>query len=129
LFSSIPTLELSEVGASSVDAVTTTEYSFKPSCVVSSAASHLRVSAGPLDVWVDGAGRLVQARGSVTITTQGGSIHPGYGSQLAGTSMTVTGLRLYDFGTSVHLQTAPPDARSTYGSTISTFAAKPGKCA
>jgi hypothetical protein len=129
LLSSMPNLEVREVGPSSIGTVPATEYSFTPSCVVPAVAGKVRTSSSPLDVWVDGAGRLVQARGSMSVTTPRGSLPAALGSQLIGTSITVTSLRLHDFGTSVRLMAPQPDARSaSVSTTIGILAGQSGKC-
>jgi hypothetical protein len=63
----VPGLRLQDAGSGTVHGVETTEYRLVvPTCGASTPSDGLSVSTGPLQLWVDGHGRLVQARQSIT---------------------------------------------------------------
>jgi hypothetical protein len=106
---SIPGLRVVDLGSSLVQGSRATRYLLvAATCVVPKALGE--ESTSPLEIWLDGQGRLVQARDSVRIrlTRQqiarfsppigsGSSIEWGLASQ----SVTVSTIRLFDFGAPV----------------------------
>ena len=121
---SIPGLRVEDAGAAVVHGAETTRYRLVvPLCGTSAPRDGIAQSIAPLQLWVDGRGRLVQARLSSTedITTQAhlGDVIPGQGF-LTGRATTVSTIDLNDFGAPTTI--VAPQVRNTNGGGESGFA-------
>jgi hypothetical protein len=128
---SIPGFRLESVGNGLVHGVTAHEYRIVvPLCGAAAPTDGISESTGPLQLWVDGQDRLLQARVSSTedITKQAnlGSQFPG-ARALTGRSTVISTVDLTDFG--VPIAVAAPrvlEAHSSEG--FSSIALKRGHC-
>jgi hypothetical protein len=100
-----PNLEVETIGPSLVGSVGTTEYVFKavPACLVRSRPGQPHATSGPFEVWVDGVGRLIEARTTVTETAPASSLPGMAGPYFSGVLTTTSLLRLSDFGAPVRV--------------------------
>jgi hypothetical protein len=122
----VPGLRVEDIGSGTVHGAPTTEYELVvPTCDASTPKDGLSESTGPLQLWVDGHGRLVQARQSMTEDIAKDA-HVGDGDALpgqrlpAGRVTTVSIIDLGDFGAPVAI-VAPP-VLVTHGSSEVGFA-------
>lgn len=124
---SIPGLRVVDLGSGLVQGSRATRYMLvAPTCAVSKASGE--ESTSPVEIWLDSQGRLVQARDSVRIRLTRQEIarlSPPIGSTtyiewgLASQSVTVSTIRLFDFGARVTIsapQTVPSGSSSSSGS-------------
>jgi hypothetical protein len=118
LISVSPNLEVETVGPSLVGSVETTEYVFTavPACLVHSRPGQPHATSGPLEVWVDGAGRLIEARTTVTETVPASSLPGMAGPRFSGVSTTTSIVRLSDFGAPVRVNV--PHVNRVMGASI-----------
>lgn len=107
----LPGVRVEAAGSGTVHGVATTEYRIiVPTCGASTPSDGFSVATGPLQLWVDGHGRLVQARQSITEDIAknahvGGALAGG--DFPAGRVTSVSIIELGDFGAPVAI-TAPP---------------------
>jgi hypothetical protein len=114
----VPGLRVEDAGSGTVHGAQTTEYQLVvPTCVASTRRDGISESTGPLQLWVDGHGRLVQARQSITEDigkdADVGDALPGQ-DQPAGRVTTVSIIDLGHFGAPVAI--AAPPMVITHGS-------------
>jgi hypothetical protein len=128
----VPGLRVEATGSGTVHGVETTEYQLVvPTCGATTPSHGISESTGPLQLWVDGHGRLLQARQSMTedIAKNAAPLGAAFagGDFPAGRVTTVSIVDLGDFGAPVAI--AAPPAVSTHGSGVSTFITlKRGPC-
>jgi hypothetical protein len=122
---SMPGLRVEDAGAGLVHGVETTRYRLvvPPLCEPSGSHDGIAESIAPLQLWVDGRGRLVQARQSSTedITKKAhlGDLIPGQGFP-TGRATTVSTIDLGDFGAPTTI--VAPRVLNTDGGSESGFA-------
>jgi hypothetical protein len=126
-----PGLRVEATGPGTVHGVETTEYQFVvPTCGAITPSDGISESTGPLQLWVDGHGRLLQARQSMTEdVAKNADLGPAFPEEglLAGRVTTVSIIDLGDFGAPVAI--AAPPVLETHGSEGSGFIeAKRGPC-
>jgi hypothetical protein len=107
----VPGLRVEAAGSGPVHGVETTEYQLVvPTCGATTPSDGIRESTGPLQLWVDGQGRLLQARQSMTEdiakNAHLGAAFAG-GGLPSGRVTTVSSVELGDFGAPVAIA-APP---------------------
>jgi hypothetical protein len=106
-----PGLRVDAAGSGTVHGVETTEYQVVvPTCGAATPSDGISETTGPLQLWVDGHGRLVQARQSITEDIAknarvGGALAGG--DFPAGRITIVSTIELGDFGAPVAIATPP----------------------
>jgi hypothetical protein len=104
-------LRVEATGSATVRGVKTTEYQFVvPTCGATMPSDGIRESTGPLQLWVDGHGRLLQARQSMTEDiAKNAHLGPAFPEEglLAGRVTTVSTIDLGDFEAPVAIPTPP----------------------
>jgi len=127
----VPGLRVEAAGSGTVHGVETTEYRLVvPTCGATTPSDGIGESTGPLQLWVDDQGRLLQARQSMTEDiAKNASLGAAFagGDFPAGRVTTVSIVNLGDFGAPVAI--AAPPAVITHGSGGSYFITlKRGHC-
>jgi len=127
----VPGLRVEAAGSGTVHGVETTEYRLVvPTCGATTPSDGIGESTGPLQLWVDDQGRLLQARQSMTEDiAKNASLGAAFagGDFPAGRVTTVSIANLGDFGAPVAI--AAPPAVITHGSGGSYFITlKRGHC-
>lgn len=114
-----PNLGVETIGPAVVGGVETTEYAFTavPGCLVPARPGQPHVTSGPLDLWVDRGGRLIEAKATFTETVPLGSLPGPAEVHFSGVSTTTSFLRLSDFGAPVRV--IVPHVNQVLGESIS----------
>jgi hypothetical protein len=112
-----------DLGPATVDGAATTEYkvTFAPFRVCAPHQPPAVVTQRPSDVWLDGAGRLIQVRSTYVSGSlpRGVKLPAGFGDILHATATTVATLTFSAFGIPVHVVAPPTGALAPRGGSSS----------